>query len=126
MSQTRGSRSSTHGGKNGSTSYEQRRDLSAGQAWTVENVPHNGGEYDKLEKELSSDQVGAPSTYCSVENNTHSMPTSLKGKVVPVSSNRSSAVAGMPGDLVTIHRKVHLFDIDIPGKIIFKVPSPLA
>ena len=25
------------------------------------------------------------------------------------------------GDLVAIHRKVHLFDIDIPGKIRFKV-----
>ena len=25
------------------------------------------------------------------------------------------------GDLVAIHRKVHLFDIDIPGKIKFKV-----
>lgn len=26
-----------------------------------------------------------------------------------------------PGKLVAIHRKVHLFDIDIPGKITFKV-----
>ena len=26
-----------------------------------------------------------------------------------------------PGELVAIHRKVHLFDIDIPGKITFKV-----
>ena len=26
-----------------------------------------------------------------------------------------------PGELVAIHRKVHLFDIDIPGKIKFKV-----
>ena len=25
------------------------------------------------------------------------------------------------GELVAIHRKVHLFDIDIPGKITFKV-----
>jgi len=25
------------------------------------------------------------------------------------------------GDLVALHRKVHLFDIDIPGKITFKV-----
>lgn len=28
------------------------------------------------------------------------------------------------GDLVAIHRKVHLFDIDIPGKITFKVRGP--
>lgn len=27
------------------------------------------------------------------------------------------------GDLVVIHRKVHLFDIDIPGKIKFKVKT---
>jgi hypothetical protein len=27
----------------------------------------------------------------------------------------------IPGDLVAMHRKVHLFDIDIPGKIRFKV-----
>lgn len=27
----------------------------------------------------------------------------------------------MLGDLTAIHRKVHLFDIDIPGKIAFKV-----
>ena len=26
----------------------------------------------------------------------------------------------LPGELVAIHRKVHLFDIDIPGKIRFK------
>jgi omega-amidase len=26
-----------------------------------------------------------------------------------------------PGELVVTHRKVHLFDIDIPGKITFKV-----
>ena len=26
------------------------------------------------------------------------------------------------GELVATHRKVHLFDIDIPGKIKFKVP----
>lgn len=26
-----------------------------------------------------------------------------------------------PGELVATHRKVHLFDIDIPGKIKFKV-----
>ncbi len=26
-----------------------------------------------------------------------------------------------PGELIAIHRKVHLFDIDIPGKITFKV-----
>lgn len=25
------------------------------------------------------------------------------------------------GELVAMHRKVHLFDIDIPGKITFKV-----
>jgi omega-amidase len=25
------------------------------------------------------------------------------------------------GELVTIYRKIHLFDIDIPGKIAFKV-----
>jgi hypothetical protein len=25
------------------------------------------------------------------------------------------------GDLIAMHRKVHLFDIDIPGKITFKV-----
>lgn len=31
---------------------------------------------------------------------------------------------GIVGDLVAIHRKVHLFDIDIPGKITFKVLSP--
>ena len=29
------------------------------------------------------------------------------------------------GDLVTMHRKVHLFDIDIPGKITFKVGTLL-
>lgn len=28
------------------------------------------------------------------------------------------------GDLVAVHRKVHLFDIDIPGKITFKVRRP--
>ena len=28
-----------------------------------------------------------------------------------------------PGELVAMHRKVHLFDIDIPGKITFKVCS---
>jgi hypothetical protein len=27
----------------------------------------------------------------------------------------------VPGELVATHRKVHLFDIDIPGKITFKV-----
>ena len=27
----------------------------------------------------------------------------------------------MLGDLTAIHRKVHLFDVDIPGKITFKV-----
>lgn len=27
----------------------------------------------------------------------------------------------MVGELVAMHRKVHLFDIDIPGKITFKV-----
>lgn len=27
------------------------------------------------------------------------------------------------GELVATHRKVHLFDIDIPGKITFKVYS---
>ena len=27
------------------------------------------------------------------------------------------------GDLVAIHRKVHLFDIDIPGKITFKASA---
>jgi hypothetical protein len=27
----------------------------------------------------------------------------------------------LPGNLVALHRKVHLFDIDIPGKITFKV-----
>lgn len=27
----------------------------------------------------------------------------------------------MIGELVAMHRKVHLFDIDIPGKITFKV-----
>ncbi|KIJ29864.1 hypothetical protein M422DRAFT_187871 [Sphaerobolus stellatus SS14] len=30
------------------------------------------------------------------------------------------------GDLVTIHRKVHLFDIDIPGKITFKESTTLS
>ena len=30
-----------------------------------------------------------------------------------------------PGGLVAIHRKVHLFDIDIPGKIKFKVATSL-
>jgi hypothetical protein len=27
----------------------------------------------------------------------------------------------VPGDLVAMHRKLHLFDIDIPGKFKFKV-----
>lgn len=30
------------------------------------------------------------------------------------------------GDLVTIHRKIHLFDIDIPGKITFKESTTLS
>ena len=33
----------------------------------------------------------------------------------------------LPGELVALHRKVHLFDIEIPGKIVFKVlkvPTP--
>lgn len=27
----------------------------------------------------------------------------------------------LTGELIAMHRKVHLFDIDIPGKITFKV-----
>lgn len=30
------------------------------------------------------------------------------------------------GNLVAMHRKVHLFDIDVPGKIKFKVRKPIA
>lgn len=30
---------------------------------------------------------------------------------------------GVVGNLVAMHRKVHLFDIDIPGKIKFKVKN---
>jgi omega-amidase len=31
----------------------------------------------------------------------------------------------VPGELVAMHRKVHLFDIDIPGKIKFKESETL-
>ena len=33
-----------------------------------------------------------------------------------------SVLISVAGELVATHRKVHLFDIDIPGKIKFKVP----
>jgi omega-amidase len=33
----------------------------------------------------------------------------------------TSTIYSPDGKLVAIHRKVHLFDIDIPGKITFKV-----
>jgi len=37
----------------------------------------------------------------------------------------TSTVYSPQGELVTIHRKVHLFDIDIPGKITFKESESL-
>ncbi|KAG8830932.1 hypothetical protein FRC17_004041 [Serendipita sp. 399] len=37
----------------------------------------------------------------------------------------TSTVYSPSGDLVAIHRKVHLFDIDIPGKITFKESTTL-
>ena len=39
------------------------------------------------------------------------------------SKRRDDGADGDSGELVAIHRKVHLFDIDIPGKIKFKVGS---
>ena len=40
---------------------------------------------------------------------------------VDLSRRLVDAVNPTTGELVALHRKVHLFDIDIPGKITFKV-----
>ncbi|OQR97179.1 carbon-nitrogen hydrolase [Thraustotheca clavata] len=97
------------------------------------NSPYATTSFPQYAEEIPStaqvNEKDHPSTYM-VLSLAKSLGIYLVGGSIPERDNgkvyNTCVVAGPDGTLLTKHRKVHLFDIDVPGKITFKESDTLS
>jgi len=88
------------------------------------NSPYGTGYFAEYAETLDQESANCLSTAAS-DNKVHviggSFPEKKDGKLF-----NTCMVWGPKGDLLAVHRKMHLFDIDIPGKIRFQESETLS
>lgn len=83
------------------------------------NSPYGTKFFPEYAEKLDNSETLKAISECAKENNVYvvagSIPTLENEKYY-----NTSTVFNSSGELIAVHRKVHLFDIDIPGKITFR------
>lgn len=89
------------------------------------NSPYGVQHFSKYAEEIPNGETCKYLSKCARENNIF-----IVGGSIPESEGsrlyNTSTVWNPQGELIAKHRKIHLFDIDIPGKITFKESDALS
>lgn len=85
------------------------------------NCPYSNGSFRGYSEDIDA---GASASLNALQESARRLGVTVVGGSIPEASGgklyNTSCVVGPDGALLAKHRKVHLFDIDIPGRITFK------